>query len=885
MYEKPNIFCTVFFYRVLYKIKIYNKPIMSIEGKKIFLIGKDGIQKDKTQNIDSILFNEKNGLYEIRFIGSEGVYTYKKNNVKIITNCLQSKNSFSVFTYLKEIAQCCGLENEEGQNLLKKYFEKINFIEDKTVLSSYLNPGSVRLKKYKPDNLIFPFGCNNSQYTAVQNALENSLSIIQGPPGTGKTQTILNIIANLLIKNKTVLVVSNNNAATANILDKLSAEQNGLDFICANLGKKENADSFFKSQNGKYPEKLHCWDFKDEQIPSADLIYNECIKLRKLYDFQERISEIKSELSQIKTEKEYFALHNSTLNIYKNLKIRKLSSNTIITLWQRIQKYLSGEIPFFILFKLELFLKYGIGNLKFWNTDVTAVIVLLKEIYYVQKRSELTEELEIKEKFCDEFSPKDVYTDSLKYLQNYIYKKYCKDNRKIFSAADFQNNFKQFQYEYPIVLSTTFSARNCLPYYNNTVLYDYLIIDEASQVDIVTGAIALSCAKNAVIVGDKMQLPNVVNDFIKKQTDTIFNSYSLNEGYRFDHSFLESVERIIPDVPQTLLREHYRCHPKIINFCNQKFYNNQLLIMTEDKGEQDVLKAIKTVPGNHCTDRYNQRQIDVIKNEILPELQHINRDDIGIIAPYRNQTEHINTDIDTIEGDTVHKFQGREKDTIIISTVDNEITDFSDDTKLLNVAISRAKKRLYIVLSGNEQSENTNIMDLIKYIEYNNFTIRQSNIVSVFDYLYKQYTEQRLELLKNIENISKYPSENIAYYVLKNICKKNEFSHLDVIFEMPLRELIKTDSLCLLTREEKAYVLNKLTHTDFLIYKKLTKQFVCAIELDGYSFHKRGTKQTERDTKKDRIFTVIGLPFTRISTKESDIENKVITFLRSLSSN
>ena len=55
MYEKPNIFCTVFFYRVLYKIKIYNKPIMSIEGKKIFLIGKDGIQKDKTQNIDSIL--------------------------------------------------------------------------------------------------------------------------------------------------------------------------------------------------------------------------------------------------------------------------------------------------------------------------------------------------------------------------------------------------------------------------------------------------------------------------------------------------------------------------------------------------------------------------------------------------------------------------------------------------------------------------------------------------------------------------------------------------------------------------------------------------------------------------------------------------------------
>ena len=40
---------------------------------------------------------------------------------------------------------------------------------------------------------------------------------------------------------------------------------------------------------------------------------------------------------------------------------------------------------------------------------------------------------------------------------------------------------------------------------------DYLIMDEASQVDIAAGALALSCAKNAVIVGDLKQLPNVVD--------------------------------------------------------------------------------------------------------------------------------------------------------------------------------------------------------------------------------------------------------------------------------------------------------------------------------------------------------------------------------------
>ncbi len=42
-----------------------------------------------------------------------------------------------------------------------------------------------------------------------------------------------------------------------------------------------------------------------------------------------------------------------------------------------------------------------------------------------------------------------------------------------------------------------------------------------------------------------------------------------------------------------MLKEHYRCPPKIINFCNKKFYNNELVIMTEDKDEQDVIKVIK----------------------------------------------------------------------------------------------------------------------------------------------------------------------------------------------------------------------------------------------------------------------------------------------------
>ena len=62
-------------------------------------------------------------------------------------------------------------------------------------------------------------------------------------------------------------------------------------------------------------------------------------------------------------------------------------------------------------------------------------------------------------------------------------------------------------------------------------------------------------------------------------------------------------------------------------------------------------------------------------------------------------------------------FQGKEKDTIIISTVEDEITDFVDDPYLLNVAVSRAKKKLILVVTGNEQNKERNIMDLIDYIQ------------------------------------------------------------------------------------------------------------------------------------------------------------------------
>ena len=129
--------------------------------------------------------------------------------------------------------------------------------------------------------------------------------------------------------------------------------------------------------------------------------------------------------------------------------------------------------------------------------------------------------------------------------------------------------------------------------------------------------------------------------------------------------------------------------------------------MTRDNGEKDVLTATKTVEGNHAVGHFNQREIDVIKQEVLPGLEDIS--DIGIITPYKNQVKEFNKQIPSIECATVHKYQGREKDAIILSVVDNQVSDFTDKLNMVNVAVSRAKKRFHLVVSGNPQERQGNM--------------------------------------------------------------------------------------------------------------------------------------------------------------------------------
>ena len=160
-------------------------------------------------------FNYGNNYYYHIILNNNTHQDYLDTQVKIISN------NKDVIEYMQKVADITSLSTEDGKKILSEQMKKVEVDNLDTALSNYLKLSNSIIKGNDIDFLIFPFGCNSSQYKAVENAINNKVSVIEGPPGTGKTQTILNIIANILIRNMNCQVVSNNNAAIENIEEKL----------------------------------------------------------------------------------------------------------------------------------------------------------------------------------------------------------------------------------------------------------------------------------------------------------------------------------------------------------------------------------------------------------------------------------------------------------------------------------------------------------------------------------------------------------------------------------------------------------------------------------------------------------------------------------------
>lgn len=771
--------------------------------------------------------------------------------------------SINVWEYLNELAKYNNIPTDDDKTIsLSDKYSKMDFVEKGSLLEAYLNVDTYKneplAEKRSP---IFPFGCNRSQYKAVRDALENQISVIQGPPGTGKTQTILNILANLILDGKTMQIVSNNNSAVDNVREKLEA--NELGFICAQLGRHDNKDAFIEGQTGEYPD-ISSWKKKNVQS-----LYKEAIslsdELQYLYDSQEQLSYYSGYLSEYTVQLQKFP-HVADIRTHHSIRLlKRLVFRCSRELEQRHQ------LSWFTKLRLRI---HGLPT----TEDVLDTLQFLLTKAKIELLKKKCKELEVVVKDIDAKSTR-LKSISMSILKDQLARRYIsKGARVVFSMDEIYLKSRDFLKEYPVVLSTTFSATSNI---NPAYKFDYLIMDEASQVDIAAGALALSCARNAVIVGDLKQLPNVIDNHTEEVTSAIYVKYKLTEAYQYaTNSFLSSLCKLYPNIPQTLLKEHYRCDPLIIGFCSKQFYNGELIPMKKSESDFAPIRVVKTAKGNHARGALNLRQVEVVMQDVLPVLEE-QFTDIGIIAPYNVQVNALHNAIELsgrhYVAATVHKFQGRENDAIVLSTVDNQVREFTDDPHLLNVAVSRAKKQFTLVISADEQPD-SNIKTLVDYIEYYQGGCEQSKISSIFDLLYDDYSNQLLNFYKNHKRVSEYDSENLAYWAIREILNEQSLSHLDILMHYPLRHLVNSASG--LTDDEWAYASHPWTHIDFLLFDTVSHKARLAIEVDGAQYHKADSTQGQRDKMKNSILAKIGLPLLRLSTAGAQEKAQIINALK-----
>ncbi len=261
------------------------------------------------------------------------------------------------------------------------------------------------------------------------------------------------------------------------------------------------------------------------------------------------------------------------------------------------------------------------------------------------------------------------------------------------------------------------------------VKFDVAIIDEASQATIPSVLIPISKAHRFILAGDHKQLPPTI--ISEKAGD-------------LEKTLFEELIKMYPFKSQ-LLNVQYRMNSLLMKFPNEEFYNNSLKSdlsvdeitindLLDSKHDEEALLFIDTsniADNNEKHLRDSKSIINELESEIAIGIANdylnagVSEEDIGIISPYADQVKIIQ-DKTPVEVKTVDGFQGREKEIIIISTVrsnENGNIGFLNDLRRLNVAITRAKRKLIIIGNKNTLKNNPTYYRLIKFVEDENLLI------------------------------------------------------------------------------------------------------------------------------------------------------------------
>ena len=273
--------------------------------------------------------------------------------------------------------------------------------------------------------------------------------------------------------------------------------------------------------------------------------------------------------------------------------------------------------------------------------------------------------------------------------------------------------------------------------------FQTLFFDEASQALEAVSWIPLLKCNRVIFSGDHFQLPPVVKSMKAKQEGLATTILDKCMDY-------QNIS--------TLLTRQYRMHQHIMQFSNHYFYNDQLeadatvkqtlLSLNEDLEILNVPVSLIDTAGCSFEEIQNPETLSLSNNgeanllfkhlELLLQQYQLSGEkqklSIGIISPYKEQIELLKEKlvefdfssyaINEIEVKTIDGFQGEECDVIYISLVRsnaNSEIGFLSDIRRMNVALTRAKKKLVVIMDTATIGNHPFYKSFIEYCEKNNF--------------------------------------------------------------------------------------------------------------------------------------------------------------------
>jgi ATP-dependent RNA/DNA helicase IGHMBP2 len=268
--------------------------------------------------------------------------------------------------------------------------------------------------------------------------------------------------------------------------------------------------------------------------------------------------------------------------------------------------------------------------------------------------------------------------------------------------------------------------------------YSTVFIDEPAQALEPACWVPITRADKVVFAGDHCQLP-----------PTVKSLKAGKEGLNIT-LFEKCILRQKADV---MLETQYRMNEQIMNFPNKEFYKGLLKAdesvrnhLLSGKNEM-LMKPLEFIDTAGCSyqesldketlSTFNKEEGSLLLKHLSLLLEHIKNEGldspdfrIGIISPYKAQINLLKTLIidnktfqrfkSHISVNTVDGFQGQERDVIYISLVrSNDTGDigFLSDIRRMNVAITRAKKKLVVIGDSSTLSQHPFYNDFFKYVE------------------------------------------------------------------------------------------------------------------------------------------------------------------------